>query len=89
MADIRFFHDTPTGPIQLRGIWHDGRTSGRKPEHFTGLTPEGQRVTVTRMIEYKGGSAGRHQCDDRCRHATGKVMRCECACGGLNHGKGN
>lgn len=27
-----------------------------------------------------------HKCDDRCTEAKG--FRCECACGGKNHGKG-
>jgi hypothetical protein len=27
-----------------------------------------------------------HKCDDRCTEAKG--IRCECACGGKNHGKG-
>jgi len=45
-------------------------------------------LPVMRAVEYKARPS-RHVCDDRCLHATGKVMRCECSCGGKNHGKGH
>jgi hypothetical protein len=38
-------------------------------------------INVTHMAE-------KHKCDDRCINATGRVMKCECSCGGKNHGKG-
>jgi len=30
----------------------------------------------------------KHECDARCINATGRIMNCECSCGGKNHGKG-
>lgn len=42
---------------------------------------------VTRQIEMKG-SPSHHMCDDRCVYAEGRTMKCECSCGGRNHGKG-
>jgi len=42
---------------------------------------------VTRSVEMKARPS-RHECDARCINATGRVMRCECSCGGKNHGRG-
>lgn len=47
----------------------------------------GDVLPVERQIEYKSNPS-RHECDARCINATGRVMRCECSCGGKNHGKG-
>jgi hypothetical protein len=44
-------------------------------------------VKVERSIRYKSNPS-RHECDARCVNATGRVMNCECSCGGKNHGKG-
>lgn len=44
-------------------------------------------VPVERCIEYKSNPS-RHACDARCLNANGKIMRCECSCGGENHGRG-
>lgn len=44
-------------------------------------------VKVTRQIEMKSAPSN-HECDDRCMNATGRTMKCECSCGGRNHGKG-
>lgn len=41
-----------------------------------------------RVIEYKS-TPSRHECDARCLNATGRIMKCECACGGKNHGRGS
>lgn len=43
-------------------------------------------VKITRQIEYKS-NASKHKCDSRCQLARGRSMKCECACGGKNHGK--
>lgn len=45
---------------------------------------------VSRVVKFNNlplalGTA--HECDSRCVHAKGRVMNCECACGGKNHGK--
>lgn len=45
-------------------------------------------VKITRSIEMKSNPS-RHVCDTRCINATGKIMRCECSCGGKNHGRGS
>lgn len=50
-------------------------------------TGTGGPLPVERVIEYKANPS-RHACDARCVNAQGKVMRCECSCGGKNHGKG-
>lgn len=42
---------------------------------------------VTRKIEMKS-MPSKHICDSRCVNATGRIMKCECSCGGKNHGKG-
>lgn len=44
-------------------------------------------LPVTRVITYKSNPS-KHECDARCMGATGKIMNCECSCGGKNHGKG-
>lgn len=43
-------------------------------------------LPVERVIEYKSNPS-RHECDARCMNATGRIMKCECSCGGKNHGK--
>lgn len=50
-------------------------------------TGAGGPLPVERVVEYKANPS-RHACDARCVNAQGKVMRCECSCGGKNHGKG-
>lgn len=45
-------------------------------------------VKVERAIRYSR-SPSKHECDARCINATGRVMNCECSCGGKNHGKGS
>jgi hypothetical protein len=86
MANFRYFVDLAGGTLQLDGIANNG--AGRGAAAFTGATPEGRRVTATRMIEYKR-NASKHECDARCVNATGRIMKCECSCGGKNHGKGS
>jgi hypothetical protein len=88
MADFRYFAEVDGETVQLSGIWHDGRAGHRRPSAFSGLTPSGARVQCSRFVEYKANPS-RHQCDSRCLNATGRVMKCECSCGGKNHGKGH
>ena len=45
-------------------------------------------VNVERSVRYSA-SPSKHECDARCVNATGRVMNCECSCGGKNHGKGS
>lgn len=42
-------------------------------------------VPAFRSIEFKSNPS-LHKCDARCQHAKGH--KCECSCGGANHGKG-
>ena len=44
-------------------------------------------VPVERVIEYKKNPS-LHKCDARCQNATGRIMKCECRCGGRFHGVG-
>lgn len=89
MARYRFFHDTEAGEtmellagtIQLDGV------SAAKVSNYSGQCEDGVRRQATRMIEMKRNPS-RHECGPQCRQASGKVMRCECSCGGKNHGKG-
>ena len=90
---IKFF----SGDSELRSIQHNGG-SANLASNFSGY-PEGVepvfvegkgwtgRVPADRMIEYKSNPS-RHECDAKCYNATGRVMKCECSCGGKNHGKG-
>jgi hypothetical protein len=81
MANILYF----AGTEQLTKPHHDGSiyTSAK---HFTGLNSLGVRVAVERAIERKHFPSN-HKCDARCLNATG--FKCECSCGGKNHGAGN
>jgi hypothetical protein len=45
-------------------------------------------TAVERAVEFKSNPS-RHVCDDRCVNATGRIMKCECSCGGKNHGRGS
>jgi hypothetical protein len=88
MADFRYFADLDGAAHQLTGVYFVGRSvSNPKPGDFRGRLPNGSEVPCTRYIEYKPNPS-RHDCDSRCMNATGRTMKCECACGGRNHGKG-
>lgn len=65
--------------IPARVVHRDGATFGWTESGY---------VRVTRRVELKA-TPSRHQCDSRCMHATGRTMKCECACGGRNHGRGS
>jgi hypothetical protein len=79
MANIKHFADTATGTIEFTRV--DVRQDGAYG--FDGRA----WVKSTRKVEYKS-HASKHECDARCFNATGRIMKCECACGGKNHGKG-
>ncbi len=81
MANIRYF----SGETQLTNVRHDG-SPYVSAKHFTGLNAEGVRVQVERAIEYKSNPS-KHKCDARCTNAKG--FKCECECGGKNHGAGS
>jgi hypothetical protein len=87
MANFRYFADINGQAFELSSVWHNGSNS-TKASAFTGLAVAGQRVSATRKVEYKANPS-KHECDARCMHATGKIMKCECSCGGKNHGRGS
>ena len=93
MANIKYF----SGERELRSIiYNGGRASlpgsfegypeGVEPVFVEGIGWTG-RVPADRIVNYKANPS-RHDCDARCFNATGRVMNCECSCGGKNHGRG-
>lgn len=60
------------------------RGDGSRPNHWK--TDSG--VIIDRVVWFKDKGASLHVCDDRCRFAQGRVMQCECSCGGKYHGIG-
>lgn len=64
-------------PVDFTPFW-----DGAAQKHVRG------EVRATRVIQYKSNPS-KHECDARCLNAVGKVMRCECSCGGKNHGRGS
>lgn len=103
MANIRYFCDQGADTVALQGRGMFGMPNAEFAAKFPGVkgirydgfsmrvayaaAGGGDPLPVTRMIEYKAFPS-RHECDARCMTARGKVMRCECSCGGKNHGKG-
>ena len=86
MANFRYFVDLDGQTIQLDSNRIDHR--GAKLGGTFGFDHNSaQWLKVSRAIEYKR-QPSKHECDARCIHATGRTMRCECACGGKNHGRG-
>ena len=95
MTKHAYFIDQPNGQtIEFRDTVVSGKLQGalgvRYDAHDKALGyVDGQGwLPITRVIEMKA-TPSKHECDDRCMNATGRVMKCECACGGKNHGRGN
>lgn len=87
MARFAYFFDAPNGEAFALGkVYHDGSAS-TAARHFIGSDATGVRRNATRAIELKPNPS-RHICDSRCVNATGLIMKCECSCGGKNHGRG-
>lgn len=89
MANIKYF----TGDQELTAIHYEGRKAFGRPVGVEPIYSKekgwfGQHVQAERVIEYKKNPS-RHECDARCLNATGRVMKCECSCGGKNHGRGS
>lgn len=100
MANFKHFADINGETIELRGNMLGMRNEafaaafpgikGKRLDGYSMMTmraADGRELPVTRAIQYKLNPS-KHVCDARCIHATGKVMKCECSCGGKNHGKG-
>lgn len=92
---IKFFADFDGETVELTRVYQE--RNGRWFGEPVNSTPVWNRdagkwdrtiVAVTRKIEMKRNPS-RHECDARCLNAVGRVMRCECSCGGKNHGRGN
>lgn len=83
MANIKYFADMANGTtLEFSRVDYISRKDIRGYDAQTKAW-----VKCNRVVEYKR-SPSRHECDARCMNATGLVMRCECSCGGKNHGKG-
>lgn len=81
MANLKHFA-TVNGQVEsFTNIDNRGR-DGRFGFH----APTQTWIKIERVVEFKSNPS-RHECDARCTHATGKIMRCECSCGGKNHGR--
>lgn len=83
MANIKFFADTAAGTLVFDRVDYRSSKDIRGYDHATSAW-----VKVNRTVEIKSNPS-RHECDDRCMNATGRVMKCECKCGGKNHGRGS
>jgi hypothetical protein len=80
------------GATELKGVFSSGNKLFGQPIDFVPIFVPGVGwdrgyVPVDRTITYKSNPL-RHDCDARCMNATGRIMQCECSCGGKNHGRG-
>lgn len=85
MARDRFrtFATTADGTVvELTNVWHDGHVK-TTADHFFGTAPDGTKMQADRRIDFKKNPS-LHKCDARCE--TAKGHKCECSCGGKNHG---
>lgn len=64
-----------------------GEPIGYEPVYIQGEGWKHNYLPANRIVNLKSNPS-RHECDARCINATGKIMKCECSCGGKNHGKG-
>jgi hypothetical protein len=100
MAKMINYSDFNGRTIELNGVFSMDNAKfavafpgikGRRYDSFSRMVgcAAGSRevLPVTRVIEYKS-FASKHVCDSRCLNAAGRIMKCECSCGGKNHGAG-
>jgi hypothetical protein len=83
MANMKYFADLVDGStLEFANVDYRSRKDIR------GYDPASKQwLQCNRTVEYKR-QPSRHECDERCMGATGLIMKCECRCGGKNHGKG-
>jgi hypothetical protein len=82
VANFRYFAEHKGETIRFDHVDYRGK------EGAFGYVPSDRAwIKIERTIEYKSRPS-RHECDARCMFATGRTMKCECSCGGKNHGKG-
>jgi hypothetical protein len=79
MAKITYFADTAAGTLSFDRVDH-------RADGAYGFNA-GSWIKTNRKVEMKSNPT-RHVCDSRCLNATGRIMKCECSCGGKNHGRG-
>lgn len=83
MATFKYFTTCQNETVQLRNVYHSGRVSAKAAD-FSGTCPAcGGIHNAQRKIERKANPSN-HKCDARC--LTAKGFKCECSCGGKNHG---
>ena len=102
MAHLRFFFDDENGqshrvenvalmPVEyvMQKCGRVGKMTPRKDAYmgYALIENECKSVAVNRIVHYKSNPT-KHSCDSRCLNAKGRMMNCECSCGGANHGKG-
>jgi hypothetical protein len=87
MANFKYF----SGDRELTSVRYMGGVPHGLPQGETAVFVQGVGFTgyvpADRTVQYKSNPS-RHDCDARCFNATGRVMKCECSCGGKNHGRG-
>lgn len=91
MANFRYFN----GLVELKpkSIHHVGKMMLGEPIDYTPVYIQGEGwkhnyLKANRVVRLKSNPI-KHVCDARCMNATGRIMQCECACGGKNHGAGS
>ncbi len=88
MANFKYF----AGDKQISNVFEkNGKLYGFNSKDELFFVPgEGWQgyTAVERSIQYKSNPS-KHECDARCLNATGRIMKCECSCGGKNHGRGS
>lgn len=83
MANMKYFADLADGRTL-----EFSRVDYRSRKDIRGYDVDNKVwVQCNRTVEYKR-NASKHVCDARCVGATGLIMKCECKCGGKNHGRG-
>lgn len=86
MANFKYFAECNGEAVELSRVYHDRLSTGRYGFIGTCSTCS-QKHEAARHIEYKQFPS-RHECNAKCLngHVNG---RCECKCGGKNHGRGS
>ena len=85
VAKYRFFADLEDGSTLMSERCDYDNGLAKMPRFWDDASRKW--VRATRVVIGKSNPS-LHECDSRCRNATGRTMQCECACGGKNHGKG-
>lgn len=85
VSNYRYFGECNGLPVRLDNVGE--RKVGPDQYAFTGLCPCGQYHPMVRKV-IRTSMPSNHECDARCMNATGRVMNCQCSCGGKNHGRG-